>query len=68
MIEERVVPYWEIDEQANILQRMVSAVKKESAETAKIYDALKPPKVKKCWPRKDELVPPVVSPERYIDF
>ena len=64
MIEKRVVPYWEIDEYSDLYTRMITAVIQEAVKNAEKVKPPKPPKGKRYWWPYDELVPPVVSPER----
>lgn len=64
MIEERVVPYWEIDEYSDLYTRMITAVIQEAIKNTEKVKPPKPPKGKRCWWHYDELVPPVISPER----
>lgn len=64
MIEKRVVPYWEIDEYSDLYTRIITAVIQEAVKNTEKIKPPKPPKSKRCWWFYDELVPPVVSPER----
>lgn len=62
MIEKRTIPYWEIDEYSERIKRNLTAIIKEANENLK-----KAPKVKRknySWWRYEELVPPVISPEK----